>query len=127
MNQTGSDNTQSETLLPADPFLAVKKMVDITAMLNELLDKEAMALATSDTIMFSALQDEKNAASKTYEQAANEFTARVQSFRGVEATLLDEMERKQDELQQKAKASQKIMQNIIDRFKERTTVQDAVT
>lgn len=127
MNETGSENTQNDTLLPADPFLAVKEMVDITAMLNDLLDREAMALATSDTIMFSALQDEKNMVSKKYEKAANEFTARVESFRGVEKSILDEMEKKQDELQQKAQASQKIMQSIIDRFKERTIIQDAGT
>lgn len=110
-------------VLPEGPQEAVQRMIKITEQLNQILDREAMALATQDTIMFSALQEEKHKISQEYKMAADEFTARVQSFRGVNKALLERMDKIQEELHSKAEASQRIMRSIIDGFKQRTVVQ----
>ena len=57
--------------------------------------------------------------------AADEFTERVQSFRGVNVALLERMDKIQEELHSKAEASQRIMKSIIEGFKQRTVVQQA--
>lgn len=126
MNQDKPDtNKQSQQapVLPAGPQDAVQRMIRITEQLNQILDKEAMALATQDTIMFSALQEDKHKISQEYKLAADEFTQRVQTFRVVDKGLLLRMDQIQEELHRKAEASQKIMQGIIDGFKQRTIVQ----
>lgn len=108
--------TAEQQLLPSDPHIALKAMIKTTEALIEFSDREAQALAKSDMLNFSIMQDEKTVLTERYVQLAQEFQARLNEFRGADPGLLDRLEKLQIELGDNAKHNN----GIIDRMQKKS-------
>lgn len=85
-------------ILPSDPEMAVRKMIDITQRLIVLMEDESRAVAMNDTVLFLAANKDKQKLADLYQHGAQEFHDRIEDFRPVEQSLIHELERAQDEL-----------------------------
>lgn len=97
------------TVLPEDPTQAVNEITDIVKELIELTEKELTAHLTKDGVSIVAVQGDKEALTARYEIAAVEFVGRIDTFRTVEKTLLDELDRLQRDLAEKAKKNMEVI------------------
>lgn len=102
----------TQNILPADPTKAVKHLTGIVQQLIKLLEKESMAMATSDALSFTAAQEEKSVLSQSYEQGAREFQHRLTDFRVVDRALLDRLDSLQRELSAKGRENMAAMERM---------------
>jgi len=108
--------TVEQQLLPSDPHIALKAMIKTTEALIDFSEREAQALAKSDMLNFSIMQDEKTVITDRYVQLAREFQSRLNEFRGADPGLLDRLEKLQVELGDNAKHNN----GIIDRMQKKS-------
>ena len=88
-----------KSILPAGAEDAVKKMIDIVLAVKELAEKEAGILREQNTAAMKMLIAEKDALSKIYEKAGQEFHERGEEFRKVARALLLELKAEQEHVQ----------------------------
>lgn len=93
--------SEQKNILPPDAIGAVNYMIRLIDQLIAVMDREAMAMTTRDTIAFAAAQDEKQRLTEIYTQASAEFGARLQEFRGVDAKIVDRLVARQEQLKSK--------------------------
>ena len=113
--KTNPASTEQQ-LLPSDPHIALKAMIKTTESLIEFSDREAQALAKTDMLNFSIMQDEKTVITERYVQLAREFQTRLEEFRSADPGLLDRLEKLQVELGENAKHNN----SIIDRMQKKS-------
>ena len=88
----------SVNILPADPTAAVEMLIEITARMKAVMEEEARSIVRGSEAAMQDVESLKNKILPQYEQAAAEFSQRVEEFRGVRKSLLDEMQGLQDAL-----------------------------
>lgn len=88
-----------KSILPAGAEEAVKKMIDVVLAVKELAEKEAGILREQNTAAMKQLIAEKDALSKIYEKAGQEFQERGEEFRSVARALLLELKAEQEHVQ----------------------------
>ena len=104
--------TDTNKLLADDPAKAVKQVTDMVKRLLELMEKEEMALVQQDALAFNSLQDEKQKIAEQYQKAAEEFKHRLTEMRQVDKTILDNMEKAQDDLRLKTEHNMHLMNQL---------------
>lgn len=85
-------------ILPADPTEAVEMLIDITAHLKTVLEEEKRAISLKNEVALRDAEIVKEKLLPPYQQAATEFGQRLEEFRSVDKTLLDELQGLQDAL-----------------------------
>ena len=88
-----------KSILPAGAEEAVKKMIEVVLAVKELAEKEAEVLNSQDSAAMKRLIAEKDALSKIYEKAGQEFHERGNEFRSVARALLLELKAEQEHVQ----------------------------
>lgn len=101
-----------KTILSEDRIKAIKQLIDLVKRLILLMDQESHALAKQDAVSLAASEEEKIVVTQRYEQACEEFKARLQQFRGVPVQYIDQLESLQKELQEKAKDNVAMMDRL---------------
>lgn len=92
--------TQAQTnkFLPEGRDQAMQAMIKITKRLLDVSEREGQALATSNLINFTVLQDEKSYLAERYISMSSEFRERINEFRGIDRGVLDRLEALQKQL-----------------------------
>ena len=106
------ENVIKMTVLPTDAGQALKVMIQISERLLDITDRETQALVRNDAVAFSILQNEKEAQSGKYAKASEEFRSRLEEFRNVDKTLLNRLEKLQNDLGEKTKSNREIITHI---------------
>jgi len=101
--------------LPEDTTQALRLLVKTSERLLDITERETQSLIQGDMGVFTVLQDEKEALSKTYAQQAQSFSARISSFRSADPGLLSRLENIQKELSEKNKSNLKLVENMFQR------------
>lgn len=107
-------------LLPADPVIAVHKMIKFSKALVEMAERESQALVQNDMLTFAILQDEKEKLGAQYTAASEEFRQRLEAFRRVDRALLMRLEQLQRALGEKSHANNMIVEQIRKRSETNT-------
>lgn len=95
------------TILPADPTAAVQKLIDLSKHLKIVMEEEARAITLKNEVAMLDAETLKEKLLPQYQQAAQEFSARVEEFRGVVSqSALDELQSLQDALGAVARENQ---------------------
>lgn len=89
----------TQDILPTAPEEALRKLIDITCAMKDIVKRESDALALSDGDALRTAIDQKADLAFMYEDAGREFQKRREEFRGVAPALLDELAAEQDILQ----------------------------
>ncbi len=106
---------RNTTLLPQEKSQAISALIKVTQGLLDLAESESMALMQNDMTTFAILQDEKEDMAKRYTQASHEFRARLESFRGVDRTLLNRLESLQNALGEKNRNNNSFIESVRER------------
>lgn len=85
-------------VLPADPAQAVLTLIDITAELRLMMERESGDIARLDEPALHTAADGKDALIARYQQAAAEFKSRGVEFRQVDPVLIDRLRAEQEAL-----------------------------
>lgn len=101
--------------LPAQPVVALQRLIRISQNLMALAEKETQALLTDDMLSFAIMQYEKEKIAEEYSQASENFRNRLEEFRKTDPHLLGRLEKLQRDLQEKMKNNNV----IVDRIRER--------
>ncbi len=88
----------AENILPADPAAAIERLIEITARMKAVMEEEARGIALKNEVAMQDAETLKDKLLPQYEQAAREFSQRVEEFRDVRKSLLDELQGLQDDL-----------------------------
>lgn len=102
-------------LLPRDPVQAIQKMIKISQRLLDMAERETQALLQDDVLSFGVVQDEKDIIVSQYAAMSREFRERLNDFRRVDQSLLQKLEKVQNQLGDKARANN----NIVTELKEK--------
>ena len=85
-------------ILPEQAEQALKKMIAITRDMKNIVRRETDALAANDGDALTTAIDQKADLAFMYEDASREFGKRLEEFRTVPLSLLDELDREQKDL-----------------------------
>ena len=98
MNASKTPITQNNNILHDNPEQAMQEMILISRMLFKIAERESQALAQNDLMSLAILQDEKEMATNRYQKASEEFRGRLEQFRQVPKTLVDQLEALQKQI-----------------------------
>lgn len=96
----------SQTILPQDPAEAVSVMMEITRRMLIAMREEARAIGIKNETAMQDVEVLKEKLLPMYQMAAQEFSQRIEEFRGIDSSLLDELQALQDELGAVARENQ---------------------
>ena len=105
--------TDQKHLLSKDPRQAVEEMIKITEELTARIEIESHSVAINDGTTFTMNEMNKESVADMYQQAANEFHARLNDFRQVDKGLIQKLEQAQQSLAQSTKNNLKMLEKII--------------
>ena len=88
----------SKTILPADPKEAVSTLMRLTRGMLIMMREEARSISIRNEVAMLDVEALKERLLPEYQQAAQEFSQRIEEFRGIDSSLLDELQALQDEL-----------------------------
>ena len=103
------------TILSNDPTAAIRQLITLSRKLCQFADQETNALAMGDMMRFAYSQQDKEKLAQEYTAASEEFRARLEQFRGVDKTLLNELDKLQSELKKKSEDNNVIIRQLRDR------------
>lgn len=88
----------TKSVLPADPVAAIQMLMDITLEMKQVMEDEARAIALRNEVGMLDAETQKAKILPRYQQAAQEFRARMEEFRKISPSLLDQLQDTQDSL-----------------------------
>jgi|GEM_PF-2800978 hypothetical protein len=88
----------SKTILPADPKEAMATLMRLTRGMLIMMREEARSISIRNEVAMLDAEALKERLLPEYQQAAQEFSQRIEEFRGMDPSLLDELQALQDEL-----------------------------
>ena len=110
--QRQNENTR---ILGDDPNRALHELIRITKQLVECADRESQSLITNDHMQFAFTQQDKERLAEQYAQASEEFRTRLEDFRNVDKSLLDQLDKVQLELKEKTQSNNVLVEQLIKR------------
>lgn len=124
-NQTQSSKTEApKPYLPSSAKEAVFRMIEISKKLITVCERESQALLQQDVATLSIVEDEKEILADKYMKASEEFRARLEDFRSVDAALLNKLEDLQGVLAQQAQDNNVLIEQMYK--KSQTTTQSTL-
>lgn len=96
----------SQTILPEDPHEAVSVMMEITRRMLSAMQGEASAINRQSEAAMLDVEMFKEKLLPMYQMAAEEFANRIDDFRTVNPSLLNDLQTVQDELGKAARENQ---------------------
>lgn len=88
----------SQTILPLDPAEAVSVMTEITRRMLIAMKGEASAIGQQNEAAMLDVEVLKEKLLPMYQMAAQEFASRIEEFRDVNPSLLNDLQSVQEEL-----------------------------
>jgi len=118
-NQTDTVHSAgTNALLSPDSDRAVQQMIMLSQKLVSMAETETQNLIQNDIFSFAVLQDEKEKVANSYVKASAEFRKRLNEFRGIDRSLLDRLDTLQQDLAQRTKSNNVIVQRLNKRSTE---------
>ena len=99
-------------LLSENKEEAVKQLIQITNEAAEVTETEGNSVATNDAMGYTLNEATKEKALEVYQEAVLEFQAELESYRGVNGDLLDELQAAQNRLGKAARMSNEQMEQL---------------
>lgn len=118
---SGTENAQqAKTILPADSTQAARELIKISQSLLKISDRESQALVQNDLATIAILQDEKEWITGRYQKASEEFRRRLEEFRGLDKSLIGQLDTTQRKLNDMASNNNRIIARIYRRAEKKT-------
>ncbi len=117
---TNKPKNVTVNLLPADPSQAIQKLIKTSDLLLGMAERETQSLLQNDILSFGVIQDEKDIVANQYATMSREFRARINEFRRVDQSLLKKLEKAQQQLGEKAKANNEIVDKMREKAAQNT-------
>ncbi|MCI5060940.1 MAG: hypothetical protein MRY79_07700 [Alphaproteobacteria bacterium] len=95
--------TDRTHILSQDPRQAIEEMIKISEELVARIETESSAVANNDGTTFTINEMNKEGVADLYQQAANEFHARLPEFKNVDKSLIAKLDEVQKSLGQSTK------------------------
>jgi uncharacterized membrane-anchored protein YhcB (DUF1043 family) len=102
-------------ILPADKAQAINALIRVTQSLIGITERESQSLTQNDLATFAVLQDEKELVVQHYARASEEFRARINSYRGVDKSLLKRLEDLQNDLADRTRGNNQTVAALYNR------------
>lgn len=112
--QAAQQISNDQPHLPVDTAQALRSLIVLSERLLDFSERETQALIQNDMATFAILQDEKQAGANRYNAACQEFSERIEDFRGCDTTLLNRLETLQISLSEKMRSNCTIVNKIND-------------
>lgn len=101
MRTTVVKKNENLNFLAMDANVAVSQLIKLTQNLVDYAEQETGALVRNDSIRLAGIQHDKEKMALKYARCSAEFRARIEEFRNVDRTLLDQLESAQNDLSRK--------------------------
>ncbi len=108
-------NEDTKNILADDVPTALRKLITLTRGLIDFAQEEERALTLGDMIQLSAIQDSKEKMTFQYAQASAEFRSRLEEFRGADRALLNQLEKSQNDLNEKTQSNNILIEQLHQR------------
>ncbi len=106
---------ENKKLLSANAATALKELSALTRSLLKLAEEEEQILVLGDMLQLAAFQDHKEKMAWQYMQGSNEFRERLEEFRGLDSSAINELEKLQNELNKKTQSNNSLIEQIRQR------------
>ncbi len=110
----------NKTILSSSPNAAVRQMMSCTRALIDFADKEMRALVQNNMMELFVLQREKDHLAQKYTTSSAEFRARIEEFKKADRALLNQLEKLQDDLNDRTTENNKLITQAYKKSRSKT-------